>query len=89
VPHHGSRRNNNLDLLRAIESREFPFSSNANRTKHPDKESVAQVLHTFEDPQLWFNYKTAFNDVWGQAHVERRFGYRAQYGNGTTADDLD
>jgi hypothetical protein len=50
LPHHGSRRNNNLELLRAIDSREFLFSSNGNRTKHPDKEPVAQVLSTSDDP---------------------------------------
>jgi hypothetical protein len=88
LPHHGSRRNVNLDLLAAIDAGEFLFSSNGNRTKHPDAESVAQVLHTYDDPRLWFNYKTAFNEVWDGDAVKDRFGYRAEYGDGTVAVDL-
>jgi hypothetical protein len=88
LPHHGSRRNVSLELLTAIDSREFLFSSNGNRTKHPDAESVAQVLHTFDDARLWFNYKTAFNEAWDLPEAKRRFGYRAEYGDGTIAVEL-
>jgi hypothetical protein len=63
-------------------------ATNGNRAKHPDKESVAQVLHAFDQPRLWFNYKTAFNEVWDRPAVKQRFGYRAEYGDGTVAVDL-
>jgi hypothetical protein len=88
LPHHGSRRNVHLELLAAIDSSEFLFSSNGNRTKHPDMESVAQVVHTYGDPRLWFNYKTAFNEVWDGDAAKQRFGYRAVYGDGTVAVEL-
>ena len=88
LPHHGSRRNVNLELLAAVDSREFLYSSNGNRTKHPDMESVAQVLHTYDEPRLWFNYKTAFNEVWDGDAVKERFGYSAEYGDGTIAVEL-
>jgi hypothetical protein len=88
LPHHGSRRNNNLDLLKAIESREFLFSTNGNRTKHPDAETVAQVLQTVERPRLWFNYKTAFNELWHRSDVMQRFDYQAEYGDGAIVVEL-
>jgi hypothetical protein len=88
LPHHGSRRNVSLELLAAIESRDFLFSSNGNRTKHPNLESVAQVIHTFGDPRLWFNYKTGFNEVWDGDEAKRQLGYRAQYGDGTVVVDV-
>jgi beta-lactamase superfamily II metal-dependent hydrolase len=89
LPHHGSRRNCHLELLAAIDSREFLFSSNGNRTKHPDMEPVAQVIHTYDDARLWFNYKTAFNEVWDGDAAKDRFGYRAVYGDGTVAVELE
>ena len=88
LPHHGSRRNIHLELLQTIDSREFLYSSNGNRTNHPDVEAVAQVLHTFDKPRLWFNYKTAFNEVWDRADVKDRFDYRAEYGDGTVVVPL-
>jgi hypothetical protein len=88
LPHHGSRRNIHLELLQAIDSEEFLFSSNGNRTKHPDMASVAQVLHTFDDPRLWFNYKTAFNEVWDRDDVKNRVDYRTEYGDGTVVVPL-
>ena len=85
LPHHGSRRNIALKLLEAVDTREFLFSSNGNRTRHPDREAVAQVLHAFDGPRLWFNYKTGFNEVWDRADVKKSFDYRTEYGDGTIA----
>lgn len=89
LPHHGSRFNVDLPLLELLDCRDFLYSSNGSKTKHPHLESVAQAIHSAGRPvQLWFNYKTQFNDVWDRAAVKSRYGHAAHYGDGAIAYDV-
>jgi beta-lactamase superfamily II metal-dependent hydrolase len=87
-PHHGSRFNLDLPLMRKIDAKDFLFSSNGRQTKHPHSESVARVLHTTKKPTLWFNYETAFNDMWKPPATQKKLGYSAQFGDGRMTVDV-
>ena len=84
-PHHGSKKNLDLPLMRKIDAKDFLFSSNGKKTAHPHSEAVARVLHTTKKPTLWFNYKTGHNDVWDRPEVKQKFDYEARYGDGRVA----
>jgi hypothetical protein len=64
LPHHGSRRNINLALLERVRSPLHLFSSDGTKTKHPNPEAVARAIVTQEKPELRFNYRTKFNEMW-------------------------
>jgi len=64
LPHHGSRRNINLALLERIRSPLQLFSSDGTKTEHPNPEAVARAIVTQENPELRFNYRTEFNEMW-------------------------
>jgi hypothetical protein len=79
VPHHGSRRNLNMEMLEILESPVFLFSSNGERTDHPNAEAVARVITTQPQAQLCFNYQTPFNKIWQNKALRGRYGYQAVY----------
>jgi beta-lactamase superfamily II metal-dependent hydrolase len=64
LPHHGSRRNINLALLERIRSPLHLFSSDGTKTEHPNQEAVARTIVTQKAPELRFNYRTKFNEMW-------------------------
>jgi beta-lactamase superfamily II metal-dependent hydrolase len=64
LPHHGSRRNINLGLLERVRSPLHLFSSDGTKTKHPNPEAVARAIVTQDRPELRFNYRTKFNEMW-------------------------
>lgn len=83
VSHHGSRNNTSLPLVRALDCREWVFSTNGRIFKHPDDEAVARVVTQARDARLWFNYRTARTEPWDDDALRAHFGYRTVYGDGT------
>ena len=75
LPHHGSRANLHLPLLERIECPRHLISTNGSRTRHPNLESIARALVTSQRPQLHFNYRSDWNEVWGDPQVVDRCGY--------------
>lgn len=55
VSHHGSRHNTNSELLRLIRGKRFLISGQGGKG-HPDKETLARIIHFQEEPLLMFNY---------------------------------
>ncbi len=80
LPHHGSRGNVNTELLDLVKCRRYLFSTNGNIFEHPDQESVARVIkHGGPKPQLFFNYRTQFNEVWNDNALIGEFNYRVKF----------
>jgi hypothetical protein len=79
VPHHGSRRNLNLAMLELLKSPVFLFSSNGDRTEHPNPEAVARVITSQPRARLCFNYQTSFNELWANDELQARYGYQTVY----------
>lgn len=80
LPHHGSKSNVSLKLLRALDCQAYLFSTNGAYFKHPSPEAVARVIRSGGDNrELTFNYRTEYNDVWGGKPLRERYGYRTVY----------
>jgi beta-lactamase superfamily II metal-dependent hydrolase len=93
LPHHGSRRNVSVDLVRSVACPLYLFSTDGSVFGHPDQEAVARVIrYGGPDPTLAFNYRSKQNGVWDDPSLMERFGYDVRYpadGQAGLAVDLD
>jgi Predicted hydrolase (metallo-beta-lactamase superfamily) len=65
VSHHGSKNNITPKFLELVDAEHWLFSSNGERHKHPDKEAIEAVIQgATRKPTLWFNYRSAFTEIW-------------------------
>lgn len=78
LPHHGSRKNVNVELLELLDTPAFLFSSNGKQFCHPDAVAVSRVV-VHSPAELVFNYRTQFNEVWDNRRLRRRHGYETRY----------
>jgi hypothetical protein len=80
LPHHGSKSNLSKDLLDLLDCKKYLISTNGAIFKHPDKEAVARIIrYGGSKPELIFNYKTEFNDIWENSDWMKQYDYRATY----------
>jgi hypothetical protein len=65
LSHHGSKRNLNLALAERIRSPKWIVSTNGARFEHPNRECLARVIVTQDQPTFVFNYdpETLNDDV--------------------------
>lgn len=69
VSHHGSRFNTSPKLLELIHAERFLFSGTGTRG-HPDKETLARIIHLQNQPILCFNYDIA-DDIFSSLEKEK------------------
>jgi len=80
LPHHGSRANLSADLVKLLDCQHYLVSTSGAQFKHPDGEAMARVvIHGGEQPTLHFNYRTKYNEFWGTAAAQKKFGYRTEF----------
>jgi len=79
LPHHGSKANVNAEVVKAIDCASFVFSSNGKRFKHPNQQAVARVIKYGGSPELVFNYRSAFNEIWDNRALRDEYGYTTRY----------
>jgi len=81
VAHHGSRANNNTDLLSLLDCPKYLFSTNGVQTKHPHPETIAKILKnpSTGPKKLVFNYRTTFNEIWDDAKLMQAYDYSVEY----------
>ena len=78
LPHHGSKANLPVELLKLIDCPRYLVSTNGAYFKHPDQEAIARIIkYGGERPELLFNYKSRYNEVWGNQRLQSAHGYRA------------
>ncbi len=47
---------------------------------HPDREAIGRIIkYGGERPELHFNYRTRYNEVWKRPDLQERYGYSARY----------
>lgn len=83
LPHHGSKKNVTIDLVQAIDSSCWVFSTDGSVHKHPDSVAVARVIHCRRDngpTELVFNVPSDFNKWWDRDDFRTTFGYATTYG---------
>ncbi|MBN2837078.1 MAG: MBL fold metallo-hydrolase [Candidatus Delongbacteria bacterium] len=56
VAHHGSKANNNNELLRLIDSNKYVISTNGAKHSHPNKQFLARLINQKNDCEIYFNY---------------------------------
>ena len=80
LPHHGSRRNVSVDLLRSLTCRTYLLSTDGSVFGHPDPEAVARVIrYGGPAPRLIFNYRSAQNRIWDDPRLMARYRYQVRY----------
>lgn len=80
LPHHASKHNVSVDLLKRVECGKYLVSTNGAQFKHPDREAIARAIkHGGASPTLYFNYDTTLNAVWGTPTLKEDFDYEAVY----------
>lgn len=81
VPHHGSEKNVSEEFVRGLKCSRYLFSSNGARYKHPSLAAVARVVAFGHKPNLLFNYRTVFNEMWDAKVLTQVHGYVPSYGD--------
>ena len=80
---HSSKANLSRYLLEKIECWRYLVSSNGTQFKHPDKEAMAYVIRFGgPEPELIFNYRTEFNQLWDNQQWKKDYGYRVVFPDG-------
>lgn len=80
LPHHGSKSNVNRQFLQALDCKQWLFSTNGAHFRHPDRQSVARVIRWGgTQPELTFNYRTRYNDMWDGKPLREQYGYKVAY----------
>jgi beta-lactamase superfamily II metal-dependent hydrolase len=83
VSHHGSQNNVSTELISLLDCPRFLISSNGDHFYHPDREAIARIIKygksAGRNPELIFNYRTQYNDVWERADLQEKYGFTARY----------
>lgn len=80
LSHHGSRKSTLSKLMTKISCKTILISSDGKRYKHPDVETIAKIFkHNGPNLNLYFNYKTIYNEMWDDVDLQNKFQYNATY----------
>ena len=91
LAHHGSAANTSNELLDRLTCARYFISSNGAYFQHPERRAIARLITRRGRKKLFFNYRSAFNSIWGDAGLQSKYGYEASYPidettNGVTLD---
>ncbi|MGN8121395.1 ComEC/Rec2 family competence protein [Pseudomonas sp. 22082] len=81
VPHHGSENNVSKEFIEALDCKQYLFSSNGASYHHPAQQAVARVIHYGTQPELLFNYRSAYSEIWDDQFLKAIHKYSTTYGN--------
>jgi hypothetical protein len=80
VSHHASQYNVSSELIQLLDCRRYLVSTNGEHFSHPDRQAIARIIkYGGPNPELYFNYRSRYNEVWGQPELQEKYGYRAFY----------
>ena len=85
VPHHGSKNNLSVDLLRQLDTRRYLVSTDGSRFKHPDRPAVAWMVAGDQRAgdatpvDLYFNYRRDPNGFWDDDALRSKWNYRTHF----------
>lgn len=68
VSHHGSKHNTSPEMLNLIRGKRFVISGQGGKG-HPDKETLARIIHLQDKPLLLFNYDI-LNEIFSQQEIK-------------------
>jgi hypothetical protein len=80
VPHHGSKANISMGMLRLLQCKQFLISTNGQRFNHPDPEAIARIVaHSDFDKDLVFNYDVEHTRIWDDLQLAQEYHYGTQF----------
>ncbi len=80
TPHHGSDANVSTELLKRLNCPRYLISTNGAYFKHPDRIAVSRIIkYGGDNPQLYFNYLSKYNDVWAEQTLKDEHKYSAYF----------
>lgn len=56
ISHHGSKANNNIEMLELIKTSKYIISTNGDKHSHPNKQFLARLASINENCNVFFNY---------------------------------
>ena len=66
ISHHGSRKNTSKKLLKVIDCLRYIILTNGAVHNHPDKESIAKIIHNNPNACILFNYSHDFDELFNE-----------------------
>jgi hypothetical protein len=76
VPHHGSRRNTDRELIESIHCARYLVSTDGSYYAHPDNAALARVVvYGGQHCTLYFNYGRPKAKRWAAQRLRDRYGY--------------
>lgn len=81
LPHHGSANNVSIEFVESLACPLYVFSTSGARFKHPSRPAVARVVRHGNQPNLVFNYRSEFNEVWDNTFLQQDYPYTVEYGD--------
>ena len=79
VPHNGSIRNLDDEVLRFVDVDTFAICTNGERFGHPDAETIELIARTHPRARLAFNYRVPTTERWASPDEQARLGITALY----------
>lgn len=81
VPHHGSENSVSKEFVEALNCKRYLFSSNGAIYRHPAQPAVSRVIKYGAKPELLFNYRSAYTEIWNNELLKSMHNYSTSYGD--------
>jgi len=83
ISHHASAGNTSPELLEKLDCSRFVISTNGAIYQHPDRQAIARIIkRSSREPQLHFNYRTPYSEVWDDQGLKDKHHYKTRYAEG-------
>jgi hypothetical protein len=83
MSHHASQNNVSTELVSLLDCLRFLVSTNGDHFCHPDRQAIARIVKYGKagrrNPELHFNYRSKYNDIWERADLQEKYGFTARY----------
>ncbi|NWL02859.1 Zn-dependent hydrolase [Flavobacterium johnsoniae] len=63
LSHHGSKKNNPVELFKLIDTDKYLISTNGDMHGHPDKITIARIISVNPKAEFYFNYPELINKI--------------------------
>lgn len=71
VPHHGSSKNLNRELMENVDCSRYLISTDGSQHRHPDHQAILRILrYSKQSPQLLFNYDVKTTRPWEECQSD-------------------
>ncbi len=70
ISHHGSKANNNLEMLQLIKTKKYVISTNGDKHAHPNKQFLARLASVNDNCEVYFNYPEQIEHIFSAIDSE-------------------